>query len=161
MKMITFKYKTSWHCKLSLPVNTGVEPLSDWGASHIPWTELPKSCLNTITLASIFVQLPHQFSLIDIAVGELYLVPVVVGLPVRPVRPLGGLVQVRPEPGAGVMRVVAALSRLIVWWPVDTRDWLVDTTIATHIGGGSFPEGGIFSNISCLEKSCFQPVVQT
>ena len=67
--------------------------------------------MNTITLASIFVQLPHQFSLIDIAVGELYLVPVVVGLPVRPVRPLGGLVQVRPEPGAGVVRVVAALSR--------------------------------------------------
>ena len=38
---------------------------------------------------------------------------------------------------------------------------LVDTTIATHIGGGSQPEGGIFPNISGLQKSCFQPVVQS
>ena len=38
---------------------------------------------------------------------------------------------------------------------------LVDTAIGTHIGGGSQPEGGIFPNISGLQKSGFQPVVQS
>ena len=67
MKMISFNYTNSWHCKLSLPVNTGAaqEQLSDRDASIKlcePWTQHPKSCVNqgpsilayvnTITLAS-------------------------------------------------------------------------------------------------------------
>ena len=54
---------------------------------------------------------PGEEGVVVLPHGEAVLVPVVVGLPLGPVKPVRSPVHVRPEPGAGVMLVMLALIR--------------------------------------------------
>ena len=61
--------------------------------------------LNTVSLGG-----SHLLTALCYLHGQAVLVAEVVGLAVRPVGPLGRGVHVRPEPGAGVVRVVPTLN---------------------------------------------------
>ena len=89
----------------------------------------------------------------------------VVWLAVRPVRPLGGGVHVGPEPGAGVVSVVATLHRTHIkrCGIADCCGFIIQKTQdkdKAYICCCSQPERGIFSYVSDLQKSSFQPIVQ-